>query len=929
MWHEVGHKIDQLLGLTKKAGRQFDREFLAVLNRKYEDGFLNHYRADELQPEGIAEFMKEYMDDPAKAREDFPKFYNFWKEEVGKDLDLEARVREIREMMDAYKKQPEGARILGDVHTDKPETLREKIGRVLDGVMRMWADDKAGIREAERAVEKVTGRKISPEDSAYVQARIAKDRGASVATQLLTSDDAKATTAAANKIYGGVLKHEVTFPMVLDKVQRLEKSAGDWLTKNGFKDGQEALKAYLVARRFMEVHDLKTRDGGAYQMPQSYETYRSFVEGAPQALKDAAQDIYNLNENVLAIMHHEGMLSDELYKKLTKDHKHYVSLARHFDADANADGMQGFSSSGGFINVQNNIKRLTEGGSVRDVVDPLQTIPKQLTTSLIAVERNRVAQKFVKNASFYGTGGIIEKVTGDAAAKDSSFRVWVNGRQEVYNTTPEIYQAFRALKPEGIDSLMKVIGAMPARFMRAGAVIYNPAFLAKNLLRDQLTAYLYSEYGYKPFVDMARGMFHLLKKDGLFHEYVNSGALMSSIINDSKTMVPELAKAYAKKGMREKIFRAINPYTSLPALSEFIEQSTRVGLYSHARAKGASITRATMEAREGTLDFGRAGVAGRTVNKYVPFFNAVIQDPVLFMEKFKKNPAQMMKRCAPLVLGSLALYALVRQNPEVSQEYDEMMPYEKNMFWNVPVPRWVSKTGWVRYPKPFGPGFLFASLPERLADWVTGHDKSGKGIQKWAKGFLEQFNPASLPPVVQAGIEWTANYSFFKDRSIVPQRESKLPNAQQYGEATSEFARRVGKALDLSPRKIDNMGQNLFAGAYSNLNAAADFALGHKDRRLNPFSTLTVDPNRSPQSVQDFYDRLDDATKAFNGAKNGGKPNSRERFNYQLMTRANKQMREWNKKERAALARGDEAAVDSINRQQLKIARDALAVYKE
>lgn len=925
LWHEVGHKVDSLLGLTEKAGRRFDGEFLAVLNRKYKDGFLNHYRADELQPEGIAEFMKEYMMSPVRAERDFPTFARFWKEEVGKNKDLSARVQEMREMMEVHETQPEGAQMLADIRTEQPKTLKQRIGEWMDKTFSVWADDKWGIKRAEEAVEKVIGRKLSYDESAYIYARIAKDAGASRAQQLLTSTDARATTKALNRIYGGVLKHDVTFPQVIEKIQSLEKSAEGkrYLSEQGFEDGQEALKAYLVARRFMEVYDLKTRDGKSYQMPKSYAEYEHFVDGAPKGLRDAAQDVYDLNSNVLAIMHHEGMLSDKLYKTLRLEHRHYVSLARAFDEDA---ALPGFGAES-FVNVGNGIKRLTEEGSVRDVMDPLQTIPKQVAASLIAVERNRVGQKFVQHSQFYGAGGVVERVSGTARAKDSSFRVWENGEEHVYNTTPEIYQALKSLKPDGIDSLIKVMAVMPARLMRAGAVIYNPAFLAKNLLRDQLTAFLYTEYGYRPFLDMARGMFHLLKRDDLYHEYVNSGALMSSIVSDGKTFVPELAKAYAKKGMRAKIFRAINPYTSLPALSEYIEQSTRMGLYAKARHKGASMIEATMEAREGTMDFGRAGTSGRTVNRYVPFFNAVIQDPVLFVEKCRRHPARMMKVGAAMAMFSIIPYALARSNDDWSREYDELMPYEKNMFWNIPVPKWVSKTGWVRYPKPFGPGFLFGSLPERMADYVYGYDKTGKGMKEWAKGFLEQFNPASLPPVIQAGLEWAANYSFFKERSIVPLKEQKLPNAQQYGNDTSEFAKRVGKLLDLSPRKIDNLGQNLMAGGYTSANAVLD-SLAGKDRRVNPFGTLTVDPYRAPQSVQDFYDKLEEATKAYNGAKANGKPSQKQTYNYKLMSKASKAMSEINKKEQQAKARGDTAQVDAMNRQRLKAAQQALKAYK-
>lgn len=928
MWHEIGHKIDLLLGLTDKAGHTYDAEFKHVLDRKYPDGFLNHYRLDELQPEGIAEFLKEYMHDRAEAKADFPTFYDFWEKEVGKNKDLAARVSEMREMMDVYYKQPLGAQILSTIHSDKPPTIREKIQKVLDNIMINWVDDKWGIKKAEQMVEQIIGRKLKPEESAYTYARIAKDRGASAAMQLLTGEDAEAVTKALNKIYGGVLKKAVTFPMVLEKIQKLEKSNKEFLKKNNFKDYQEALSAYLIARRFIEVHDLKAKGHRKYQMPRSYDEYKQFVDSAPQGLKEAAQDIYDLNRNILAIMHHEGMLSDKLYAKLLADHKHYVSLARTFEDDAGAS--QGFGASDSFINVSNNIKKLTDEGSVRDVKDPLQTIPQNIARSLIAVERNKVAQKFVAHSELYGTGGVIEKVSGNAKPKDSSFNVWQRGEQITYDTTPEIYQAMQSLKPDGIDNLTHLLLKMPSNVMRAGAVVYNPDFLAKNLGRDQLTAYLNSRYGYKPFYDMAKGMLHLLRKDDMYHEFVTSGALMSAITQEAKTMVPELAKAYAEKGLRRKIFKAINPAASLSALSEFIEQSTRMGLYGRARKHGATITEATMEARESTLDFGRAGIQGRKWNRYVPFFNAVIQDPVIFMERIRENPARMMKRSAPMIMGSLALYALIQSNDQTAAEYDEMMPYEKNMFWNIPVPKWVSKTGWVRYPKPFGPGFLFGSLPERVADMVKGKDKTDKGMKEWAKGFLEGFNPVSLPPLIQAVYEWQANYSFFRERSIVPQREAKLPEEQQYGPTTSEVAKFIGEHFGLSPRKVDNLGQNLAAGAWTQGNNFIDTLAGRKGRNFNPLKSLTVDPYSAPQSIQDFYDHMDKAESSYYGEKNTkGHPMAKTEYNHKLMYHAQKQMSDLNKKERAALQKGDQDAVDAINKQQLKVARDALKMYKE
>lgn len=929
MWHEIGHKIDLLLGLTDKAGHTYDAEFWHVLDRKYPDGFLNHYRLDEMQPEGIAEFLKEYMYDRAEAKADFPTFYDFWEKEVGKNKDLAARVSEMREMMEAYYKQPLGAKVLSTISHDKPLTKKEKLQAALDNAMLNHVDDKWGIKMAEREVEKIVGRKLTADESAYIYARIAKDRGASAAMQLLTGEDAEAVTKALNKIYGGVLKKAVTFPMVLEKIQKLEKSNKGYLKKWGYKDYQEALSSYLIARRFMEVHDLKSKGKKEFRMPMHYEDYKRIVDSAPQGLKDAAQDIYDLNRNILAIMHHEGMIPDKIYAKLLSEHKHYVRLSRTFE-DVVSD-FDGTMSSDGFINVPNYIEKIEETGSTRDVKDPLQTIPQNIARSLIAVERNKVAQKLVAHSEFYGTGGIVEKVSGKKSSlKDSTFKVWQHGKQVVYATTPEIYQAMQALKPERMDDLTYLLLYVPAKVMRAGAVVYNPAFLAKNLSRDQLTAFLYSRYGYKPFYDLAKGVLHLLRKDDMYHEYVTSGALMSAITHDSRTMVPDLAKAYAKKGMRHQIFRMINPFVSLPALSEFIEQGTRMGLYSRARRHGATITEATMEARESTIDFGRAGVQGRKWNRIIPFYNAVIQDPVIFMERFRENPRRMMKRSSIMIIGGLALYAAIQKNDQLAAEYDEMMPYEKNMFWNFPVPKWVSRTGWVRIPKPFGPGFLFGSLPERIADVVMGKEKAGKGMKEWAKGFLEGFNPVSLPPLMQASLEWATNYSLFRERDIVPMREQKLPAEQQYGPTTSEVAKFLGRNFGLSPRKIDNLGQNLLAGAWTQGNNFIDAKAGRPGRNLNPLKSLTVDPYSSPQSIQDFYDHVDKADSNYYGEKNtNGQLTSKTKDNYKLMHDALKEMRDINKDKRKALQKGDQNAVDRANKKLLEKARETLKKYKE
>ena len=164
----------------------------------------------------------------------------------------------------------------------------------------------------------------------------------------------------------------------------------------------------------------------------------------------------------------------------------------------------------------------------------------------------------------------------------------------------------------------------------------------------------------------------------------------------------------------------------------------------------------------------------------------------------------------------------------------------------------------------------------------------------------------------------------------MPQREAKLPEEQQYGPTTSEVAKFIGEHFGLSPRKVDNLGQNLAAGAWTQGNNLIDTLAGRKGRDLNPLKSLTVDPYSAPQSIQDFYDHMDKAESSYYGEKNTkGHPTAKTEYNHKLMYHAQKQMSDLNKKERVAIQKGDQDAVDKINKQQLKVARDALKMYKE
>ena len=83
-----------------------------------------------------------------------------------------------------------------------------------------------------------------------------------------------------------------------------------------------------------------------------------------------------------------------------------------------------------------------------------------------------------------------------------------------------------------------------------------------------------------------------------------------------------------------------------------------------------------------------------------------------------------------------------------------------------------------------------------------------------------------IPPVLRQGVEWTANYDFYRGSPIVPRSEQDRLAEMQFGAKTSKVAVALGRATGLSPRKIEAAIRGYFAGMGSDSLWALDMGLG-------------------------------------------------------------------------------------------------------
>src|SRR5690606_22154149 len=88
----------------------------------------------------------------------------------------------------------------------------------------------------------------------------------------------------------------------------------------------------------------------------------------------------------------------------------------------------------------------------------------------------------------------------------------------------------------GSANLLIKMMALPASYLRAGATL-APDFMARNLVRDQMSAYVQSKSGYIPVVDFAIGLKSLLKKDSTYWEWAKSGGINAHLVSIDQSYI--------------------------------------------------------------------------------------------------------------------------------------------------------------------------------------------------------------------------------------------------------------------------------------------------------------------------------------------------------------------------------------------------------
>lgn len=831
--------LDNVLGLTANlelTNDVLDRQDHAKAERQVFGQKGREYTAAQARERAVEDFGAMLIKNPELAKERYPRYSAMLEDALEKHPELKAKVDKVISLNETYQGQTAAQRASGSVMGREKVKLKQHPKQwIKDSFHKMYTvmvDDMHPLAMLMKRIESEIGQKVEYGRNVYQKALMAKNVAAARAYLMLTGGkDLNETIKILNQTYKGAVTKKVSLQGILDALSKVSDAD---VQKTGAKTAYDALGNYLIA---MRTEELVKRYGDEYMRSAGFteEDTKSIIENTPQAIKDAAQMYWDFNTNLVNIMQQQGIISKTLASKL-RAYKYYCPMYRDMQAGMGVEdmddmirGMGAFQNGGGYVNVKNGIKEI-EGGGKRPILDPIVSLAQSTVATISRCERNQVGKTFVQlGQDFAGLGDIVVRDPSlkHADAKAFAFTVWENGKEVVYRTTPEIYEI---LTQNDTPTNMAVLNMSRgiAQCLRRGATI-SPSFIIRNFMRDTISATINSKFTFIPFVDSIRGGWKLHHDKQFYTEYHASGVSMSTFVKSdlrsNQKLVDEMLGD--KFDDSKKVWRIAKKLISWAWLKydkfgNLVEDSTRAAEFMKARDKGLTIDQAGALAKDITLNFSRHGKWGKTANRYIPFFNATIQGTDKFIRTFHDAPLRtIICTVASIILPSLALWAI---------NHDD--DWYKSLDANTKYTNWCISLGngtHLLIPKPQEVGILFGSGIEAVLDQMYGNDPHS--IKKWARQYRDALIPNLMPTVVRPLIEWMADYSFWTNRDLIPERLKNEPSESQYTNYTSELAKFLGdtfiaRGLSLPPVAIDNWISSWFGSAGRTIAAALDTPIG-------------------------------------------------------------------------------------------------------
>lgn len=552
-----------------------------------------------------------------------------------------------------------------------------------------------------------------------------------------------------------------------------------------------------------------------------------------------AREVWDYNHNLLKYLLDSGNISKQLYDKLLETHPHYIPADRDFDS-VYGKGKYDLLAV-----------RKDQGNNLSLPFLPIdQAMAAQTRRYMIAAKRNQMMNAVADAYDAHGKaiGNFVMGMTPDTSGmklladheltieeienafnpeldeytnKKNTIVFYRNGQKYTMQVSDGIYEGYTGLSA-GMGDFEKIFGA-PTRamgkFFRQFVTSYNPTFIATNFLKDFGDAIFYSQNTGLFLKNFGRAWKEITSNGQIWQLYKANGGFSSSFFepesNIGKRRNP-FQRYFLDKIEQMNVF-----VEQAPRLSEFMTTLEMEGfLDSKGRLKNENdvvavnkngeattqkgrkldietLRKAMFAANDITVNFGRSGTLTKKLNRsLIPFLNASVQGFSKITRQFQQNGgkawARLAAKCAllgvmPAVLNSL----LYKDDDDFKHKKD--WERDNNYLFKLPDGKWLA------IPRGRFMSF-FAGIGNRAVRAMNGDDVDWTSMGDIIETNIAPANPIEnniLSPIIR----FATNKTWYGS-DIDSYDDMKKPAGERYDSSTSVIFKALGKALDVSPKRL-------------------------------------------------------------------------------------------------------------------------------
>ena len=616
--HEVGHALERHTGPDLTALTQRFAGELGPLD--YDPNLARVH-------EGFAEWFQHYLTAPAAAQREAPGFYNAFREFMAREQpELSTAIDRAQATYQAWLNASPTVRLETIVQRKEDDTIARELRREglantvslrIRNFYQHYFDDNAPFARAVRAIAA----------EAFRASGTRMDIPAHANPELLRRINSRAVQTAQEQLTLGVVPYHGSgfgpegpgLRQVLTTAHGM-RTTGERLFGRWNDRVMTDLDSYLAARqlemkwRLYDAGELTNIPGPVLKSEVAQAITE--LEAAHPTFRQAADEWTAMTRQMLRKAYEAGILGRETYQTLVQ-REFYAPLHRVLDDQpVRAAGM------GGARGTPRGVELFQQrfGGSMRDIISPIQSIEGHMVLLERAIAENDVSKALAslgreaRKMGATGVGRVIEEIppheivgqrfelreairnaakqngvdphdtelllssvidifgkdpimgtlfrSAPAKARGEPIKFYMDGGElrALRIGDPELYSLMTELPPALRDAALNWL-AISSTAIRAG-IVHNPPWMLFNFVRDQVAASILHP-GYVPF--NPKGIVRTIRDDGWVHLYGMSGGMnpAASRLEADRTISREI-DALARKGWSVQVLGSLRdmlPYS--------------------------------------------------------------------------------------------------------------------------------------------------------------------------------------------------------------------------------------------------------------------------------------------------------------------------------------------------------------------------------